>query len=71
MRKRRNRILRVKNTWIIGIVAICVAGILVVVSLTSARVPSSTSYSALDKCGNPVCGSVNAPVTVEIYSDFQ
>jgi protein-disulfide isomerase len=62
--------------WIrtIAVVAIAIAIVLVVVSLTSAAkspVTVTTASSALSECGTPTCGQANAPVTIDIYADFQ
>jgi hypothetical protein len=73
MRKRHTRSRRVNTRWIIGIAvtAVCAAGILVALSLGSTPPPSAALSSALSQCGSPACGQANAPVTIEIYSDFQ
>jgi hypothetical protein len=52
------------------------AGALIAASLTSARSSSTLASgtvipSALGQCGGLTCGQANAPVTIEIYSDFQ
>jgi protein-disulfide isomerase len=76
MQKRR-AIARRKNTgWIrtIAVVAIAIAIVLVIVSLTSAAkspVTVTTASSALSECGSPTCGQANAPITIDIYADFQ
>jgi protein-disulfide isomerase len=78
MQKKR-AIARRKNTstpWIktIAVVAIAIAIVLVVVSLTSAAkspVTVATASSALSECGGPACGQTNAPVTIDVYADFQ
>lgn len=73
MTKRRTRSRGVNTRWVIGIAiaAICVAGILVALSLRATPAPSAALSSALSQCGSPACGQANAPITIEIYSDFQ
>jgi hypothetical protein len=73
MTKRRTRSRGINTRWVIGIViaAVCVAGILVALSLRSTSSPPAALSSALSQCGKPTCGQANAPVTIEIYSDFQ
>jgi protein-disulfide isomerase len=54
--------------------AIAIAIVLVVVSLTSAAkspVTVTTASSALSECGGPTCGQATAPVTIDVYADFQ
>jgi hypothetical protein len=59
----------------IAIVVVVLVGVLVVASVTSAsraaQVSATPVASALGQCGSPECGQANAPVTIEIYSDFQ
>jgi protein-disulfide isomerase len=76
MQKRRASARRKGTKWIrtIAVVAIAIAIVLVVVSLTSAAkspVTITTASSALSECGSPTCGQANAPVTIDIYADFQ
>ncbi len=77
MQKKRATARRNRNTgWIraIAIAAIAIAIVLVAVSLTSAAkspVTVTTASSALSECGAPTCGQANAPVTIDIYADFQ
>jgi protein-disulfide isomerase len=76
MQKRRASARRKGTGWIrtIAVVAIAIAIVLVVVSLTSAAkspVTITTASSALSECGSPTCGQANAPVTIDIYADFQ
>ncbi len=77
MQKRRATARRQNKTgWIraIAVMAIAIAIVLVVVSLTSAAkspVTVTTASSALSECGGPTCGQASAPVTIDIYADFQ
>ena len=76
MQKRRAIARRSNTRWIrtIAVVAIAVAIVLVVVSLTSAAkspVTVTTASSALSECGSPTCGQANAPITIDVYADFQ
>ena len=76
MQKRRAIARRKSTEWIrtIAVVAIAIAIVLVVVSLTSAAkspVTVTTASSALSECGTPTCGQATAPVTIDIYADFQ
>jgi protein-disulfide isomerase len=76
MQKRRASARRKGTKWIrtIAVVAIAIAIVLVVVSLTSAAkspVTITTASSVLSECGSPTCGQANAPVTIDIYADFQ
>jgi len=79
MSKKRTRSRRIDRRWAFGgviaavllLVALVVAGLtlspLQPVASSAAAVPTST----MSECGSPVCGQANAPVTIEIYSDFQ
>jgi hypothetical protein len=74
MKRKRTRVRRLNARWILGgaAAALVLAGGLIVASLTPAKpafVPMTSS--ALSSCGGPECGQPNAPVTIEIYSDFQ
>jgi len=74
MRKRRRRAQRVNPRWILGgLVAVVVVAVgLIAVSLTSAKsAATATASSALNECGGLACGQANAPVTIEVYADFQ
>jgi len=74
MRKRRTRVNRVNPRWIIGgIVAVIVVAVgLIAASLTSATsATNAITPSALNECGGLECGQANAPVTIEVYADFQ
>lgn len=73
MKQRRTRAQHKNISWIIGVgvAAILIVAGLVVASLTLNRPTSVVSSSVLNQCGTPVCGQANAPVTIEIYSDFQ
>jgi hypothetical protein len=77
MSKKQTRVRRVNARWAIwtAIAVIVLAGALIAASVISAshstKVPPTTVASALSWCGGPECGQANAPVTIEIYSDFQ
>ena len=74
MRKRRKRAQRVNQRWIIGglVAAIVVVAGLIAASLTFAKSPSTPAATFyLSECGGLECGQADAPVTIEIYSDFQ
>jgi hypothetical protein len=76
MQKKRVKVHRKSTRWITAIVvaALAMAAVLVMTSLTSARssaITVTSPSSALSECGGPMCGQANAPVTIEIYSDFQ
>jgi hypothetical protein len=74
---RRRRDANMRRIVVLGaIVALLMAGALIAASLTSARSSSTLASgtvipSALGQCGGLTCGQANAPVTIEIYSDFQ
>ncbi len=79
--KRRIKQQKQDSRWLIygGIAVVVLVGILVASSLISAAKPSpaaapassTTTASSLDQCGKPDCGQPNAPVTIDIYADFQ
>lgn len=78
MSKKRKSAQRKNTRWLVGgaVAVIVLAGALVVSSLVSAAArptpaPSAAAPSALDKCGGADCGQANAPVTIEVYADFQ
>jgi protein-disulfide isomerase len=78
MSKKRIKTRRVDKKWVIaGVIAVVVlTGALIVANVTFAtpstsKAPVPTALSAMSECGSPVCGQANAPVTIEIYSDFQ
>lgn len=73
MKKRRRGAQPKKMRWIVGVgmAAILVVAGLIAGSLMLNRPSAATSSSVLSQCGTPVCGQANAPVTIEIYSDFQ
>jgi protein-disulfide isomerase len=74
MRKRRKRAQRANPRWIIrGLVAAIVVAVgLIAASLTFAKsATTAAATSALDECGGLECGQANAPVTIEVYADFQ
>jgi protein-disulfide isomerase len=78
MSKKRVKRRRVDPRWVAGgfVAMVILAGVLIVTSATSATSPTpkavaTAATSAMGECGGPVCGQANAPVTIEIYSDFQ
>lgn len=78
MSRRRARARGVNRRWVVGavITVVIVVGVLIVVGTTmatssSAKAPSAITPSAMDECGGPACGQANAPVTIEVYADFQ
>ncbi len=71
-RKRARPRRRNYTPWIIlgvMIAAVVIVGVLVSVNQNAQATPPVAGQ--LDKCGKPECGQANAPVTIEIYSDFQ
>jgi len=69
---------RQQTRWLIGgvLIIIAVAAGLIALSLatnrpSSAQASAAPMPSALDACGGPVCGQATAPVTIEVYADFQ
>jgi protein-disulfide isomerase len=78
MSKKRTKTHRANKRWVIaGVVAVVIlASVLIVTSVTFAtsatpKASTTNALSAMSECGSSVCGQVNAPVTIEIYSDFQ
>jgi hypothetical protein len=73
MKKRRRGAQPRNMRWIVavGVAAILVVAGLIVGSLIFNRPGAAASSSVLSQCGTPVCGQASAPVTIEIYSDFQ
>jgi protein-disulfide isomerase len=78
MARKRKRARQQDMRWIIAgaVVAVAVLGILIWGNqVSAARTPMPTLAAAaptdLDKCGSPECGQADAPVTVEVYADFQ
>jgi protein-disulfide isomerase len=76
--KKRTKRRRVNSRWVVGgvLAVVVLTGILIATSVTFAtsstpRALTTTAPSAMSECGNPVCGQTNAPVTIEVYSDFQ
>ncbi len=56
-----------------GVIAIVVL-VIVINNSNAVGTPISASpppAAALDKCGSATCGSPNAPVTIDLYADFQ
>jgi len=80
MPRKRKRVQRQNVPLIVGgvIAAVVLLGVLIAGSLTSAAseavsaVPTGaiTAGTALE-CGSQECGQANAPVTIEVYADFQ
>lgn len=79
MSKKGTRLRRVDRRWAFGgvIAAVLLLVALVAASLTLSPLQPLTSSAAavltstMSECGSPECGQANAPVTIEIYSDFQ
>jgi hypothetical protein len=73
MKQRRTRSQHKNTRWIVGVgaVAILIVAGLIAASLTLNRPTPVASSSVLSQCGTPACGQANAPVTIEVYSDFQ
>jgi protein-disulfide isomerase len=77
--KRGKRAQRKNNSvWVIvgiAIVAVLAVGLVVFYgtnNTSSAQVSSAPVAPApLDKCGSATCGNANAPVTLDVYADFQ
>lgn len=72
-RRRRQNSTRV---WVVGgIVAVAVIAALIMIitnnSSNASTVAGPPPPAALDKCGSAACGQPNAPVTLDVYSDFQ
>ena len=76
--KRSKRSRRMDRRWIVvGVVAV-VSLVVVLIAANWVLAPQSMASSAepvpasaLSECGGPSCGQADAPVTIEIYSDFQ
>ena len=79
MSKKGTRLRRIDRRWAFGgvIAAVLLLVALVAASLTLSPLQPLTSSAAavltstMSECGSPECGQANAPVTIEIYSDFQ
>jgi protein-disulfide isomerase len=75
VRRNKSKTARRNRTWIVvSIIAILfVAALIVINDLTLAAPPQSATSlpSTLDQCGKPECGQPNAPVTIDLYADFQ
>jgi protein-disulfide isomerase len=74
--KRRKRAQQTSTRWLIvgAVVVIVLAGGSIVASAISAKpapVLTAAIPAPLDECGSSECGQANAPVTIEIYADFQ
>jgi protein-disulfide isomerase len=73
VRRRRNNSNLIIWGFVIGIVLI--VGLVIVINNTNASGkninPAPPAAAALDKCGSATCGNANAPVTVDVYADFQ
>ncbi len=71
--KKRSRVKHSNTRWLIGggIAAVLVVAALILINTSSAAPAASPSSNALGQCGQPTCGSAAAPVTIEIYGDFQ
>lgn len=73
-RRRKNNSKVIVWALIAGVVAI-VALIIIVNSGRNAAglqiSPNPPAPAALDKCGTATCGDANAPVTIDLYADFQ
>ncbi len=71
-RRRRN-----SNLFIWGLVAavVVIAAVVIIVNNSNAAGPqiaaNPPAAAPLDKCGSATCGSPNAPVTIDLYADFQ
>ncbi|MCL4487702.1 MAG: hypothetical protein M1570_06175 [Chloroflexi bacterium] len=71
MPNKRSKRRPLSTRWLVvgAVAAVVLVGVLVGASLAATPPPSTPT--ALNACGTPVCGQSNAPVTIEIYSDFQ
>jgi len=75
--KRAKRRQNVTLLWVIGgvVAAAAIAVALVSVnasaSTTAASVATPSPPAPLDACGAATCGQANAPVTIDVYADFQ
>jgi protein-disulfide isomerase len=73
-RRRKNNSNVIVWAVVLGVVAI-VALIVIVNNRTNAAVAQISidppAPAALDKCGTATCGDANAPVTIDVYADFQ
>jgi protein-disulfide isomerase len=81
MTNKRGRSRRRKNNGMVivwaAVGAVALIAVLVVI-LNSRTTAAGTQISfdppppaALDKCGTATCGDANAPVTIDLYADFQ
>ncbi len=76
MTKRRRQTQRPKRNvtpWLIGggIIAVLVVALLISLNTGVNAGAGASGNSSLDTCGSQTCGQANAPVTIDIYSDFQ
>ncbi len=71
--KRQARARRNNTRWLIVVAgaAILVVAALILINVISMSPTSAAGNDALGQCGKPECGQANAPVTIEIYGDFQ
>ena len=75
-KKRSRRARTASRTWLLGVIAVAVLVVVGVIVLNYS--PAAPGVSAapppaapLDGCGSQTCGQPNAPVTIDIYADFQ
>jgi protein-disulfide isomerase len=80
MANKRGRARRRKNSsnliiWAFVVAVVAIVGLVVVINNTNAagaQISADPPAAALlDKCGTATCGSANAPVTIDLYADFQ
>lgn len=80
MAKRGGRVQRRKknnNLVIWGFAAAAVVIVALVIAINSSRTAGPqiavdpAPPAPLDKCGSAACGDANAPVTIDVYADFQ
>ncbi len=71
--KKRTRVKRTNTGWLVGsaLAAVLIVTALILINASSATPSSAAPANALGQCGQPTCGSAKAPVTIEIYGDFQ
>jgi protein-disulfide isomerase len=80
MANKRGRARRRKNSsnliiWAFVVGAVAIVGLVIVINTTNAAGTQISvdppAAAPLDKCGTATCGSTNAPVTIDLYADFQ